>query len=391
MFNMVIYLLFLYLLFVNFWEIKPIGYFSEDVQLILIVSYLLFGCFIYRKRPRIRMKGKYNYLKWIFIGILLSMISAYIFYGQPITQSIITYRTQYLIFTIPALFVISPRIEDIIRSLFIFSFFLLGANLLVKLNHNLFVMSEYKLDYIAKVGNYDSLTRVAGIEYITIPLFYYLQRIKEKFTAETFVKVLFLLFVVFIVQNRSTLFPAILFSLYTFIFIKSKYKPLIWIAISIIGVVFIIHYHDVFATIFEETTEELGDQDYNRNKAWNYFIYMYSPHWLCYILGNGFLSAHYSPIMQLLMEEGIYNSDVGFIGYWNQFGVIPVITIFTMYLSVLKGKNSYPFLMKLIVIYSIICGLTTIYYGQDVKILHLALFYYLFYYFKKNKPKVSKI
>lgn len=337
------------------------------------------------------MKGKYNYLKWIFIGILLSMISAYIFYGQPIIQSIITYRTQYLIFTIPALFVISPRIEDIIKSLFIFSFFLLGANLLVKLNHNLFVMSEYKLDYIAKVGNYDSLTRVAGIEYITIPLFYYLQRIKEKFTAETFVKVLSLLFVVFIVQNRSTLFPAILFSLYTFIFIKSKYKPLIWIAISIIGVVFIIHYHDVFATIFEETIEELGDQDYNRNKAWNYFIYMYSPHWLCYILGNGLLSAHYSPIMQLLMEEGIYNSDVGFIGYWNQFGVIPVITFFTMYLSVLKGKNSYPFLMKLIVIYSIICGLTTIYYGQDVKILHLALFYYLFYYFKKNKPKVSKI
>lgn len=388
---MVIYLLFLYLFYVNFWEIKPFGNFSEDTQLVLIVAYLIFGCIKYRIRPRIKFAGKYNYLKWIFIGILLSMIPAYLFYGQPITQSLLTYRTQYLIFTIPALFVISPRLEEIVKSLFLFSFLLLGANLLVKFNHSLFVINETKIEYLSKIGELNVLSRVAGIEYITIPFFYFLQQVKEKFTTKSMVKVLFLLFVMFIVENRSTLFPAILFTLYTFVFIKSKYKPIIWIAISIIGIFFVMHNLNVFTSLFEQTTEELGDQDYNRNKAWNYFIYLYSPHWLCYILGNGFLSAHYSPIMQLLMEEGIYNSDVGFIGYWNQFGIIPVIAFFTMYFSVLKSKNSYPFQMKLFVIYSIICGLTTIYYGQDLKILHLALFYYLFYYFKKNIQIRSKI
>ena len=388
---MVIYLLFLYLLYVNFWEIKPFGNFSEDTQLVLIVAYLIFGCIKYRRRPRIKFAGKYNYLKWIFIGILLSMIPAYLFYGQPITQSLVTYRTQYLIFTIPALFVISPRLEEIVKSLFLFSFLLLGANLLVKFNHSLFVINETKIEHLSKIGELNVLSRVGGIEYITIPFFYFLQQVKEKFTTKSMVKVLFLLFVMFIVENRSTLFPAILFTLYTFVFIKSKYKPIIWIAISIIGIFFVMHNLDVFTSLIEQTTEELGDQDYNRNKAWNYFIYMYSPHWLCYILGNGFLSAHYSPIMQLLMEEGIYNSDVGFIGYWNQFGIIPIIAIFIMYISVLKSKNSYPYQMKLIVICSIMCGLTTIYYGQDVKILHLALFYYLFYYFKKNIQIRSKI
>lgn len=388
---MIIYLLFLYLLYVNFWEIKPFGNFSEDNQLVLIVAYLIFGCIKYRKRQRIKFDGKYNYLKWIFVGILLSMIPAYLFYGQPITQSLVTYRTQYLIFTIPALFVISPRFEEIVKSLFLFSFLLLGANLLVKFNHSLFVISETKIEHLSMIGELNVLSRVAGIEYITIPFFYFLQQVKEKFTTKSMVKVLFLLFVMFIVENRSTLFPAILFTLYTFIFIKSKYKPIIWFAISAIGILFVMHNLDVFTSLIEETTEELGDQDYNRNKAWEYFIYMYSPHWLCYILGNGFLSAHYSPLMLLLMEEGIYNSDVGFIGYWNQFGIIPIIAIFIMYSSVLKSKNSYPFQMKLIVIYSIICGLTTIYYGQDVKILHLALFYYLFYYFKKNIQIRSKI
>ena len=388
---MIKYLLFLYLLFVNFWNIKPFGNFSEDIQLMAIVAYLIFGCIKYRKRPRILFVGKYNYLKWIFIGILLSMIPAYLFYGQPITQSLITYRTQYLIFTIPALFVISPRIEEIVKSLFLFSLLLLAANLLIKYDYNLFVMKESTLDRIGLSVNVNELTSVAGIEYTTIPLFYYLEQIKDKFNTKSFYRVLFLLFVIFIVENRSTLFPAILFSLYTFVFIKSKYKPIIWIAISVIGILFVMHNLDVFTSIIEQTTEELGDQDYNRNKAWDYFIYMYSPHWLCYILGNGYLSAHYSPTMQLLMEEGIFNSDVGFIGYWNQFGIIPIIAIFIMYISVLKSKNSYPYQMKLIVIYSIMCGLTTIYYGQDVKILHLALFYYLFYYFKNHKQIRSKI
>lgn len=388
---MIKYLLFLYLLFVNFWNIKPFGNFSEDIQLVSIAAYLIFGCIKYRSRPQISFVGKYNYLKWIFIGILLSMIPAYLFYGQPITQSLLTYRTQYLIFTIPALFVISPRLEEIVKSLFVFSFLLLGVNLLVKFDHSLFVISETKIDFLSTTGELNTLTRVAGVEYITIPLFYYLQQIKNKFNTKSFFRVLFLLFVIFIVENRSTLFPTILFTLYTFIFIKSKYKPIILVVISAIGVLFVIHYFNVLTFLIEQTTEELGNQDYNRNKAWNYFLYMFSPHWLCYILGNGFLSAHYSPIMRLLMEEGIYNSDVGFIGYWNQFGIIPVIAIFTMYFSVLKSKNSYPFQMKLFVIYSIICGLTTIYYGQDVKILHLVLFYYLFYYFKKHKQIRSKI
>lgn len=379
---MVRYLLFLYLLFINFWEIKPIGYFSEDVQLLFIVSYLIFGCVKYRKRPRINIVGKYNYLKWIFAGIVLSMISAYFFYGQPIVQSIITYRTQYLIFTIPALFVISPRLEEIVKSLTLFSVLLLGANVLLKYDYSLFVIKESTLN---RIEGANELSRVAGIEYVTIPLFYYLQMIKEKYTTKSLMKVLFLLFVIFVVENRSTLFPAVLFTLYTFLYIKSKYKPIILILISIIGVNFVLHNFDVFSSLIEQTTDELADQDYNRNKAWNYFVYMFSPHWLCYIFGNGYLSLHYSSMMQFLMNEGIYNSDVGFIGYWNQFGIIPIVTLFIMYFSVLKKGNGYPYFMKLVVLYTIICGMTTIYYGQDLKILHLALFYYLFYYFKKNQ------
>ena len=387
---MIKYLLFLYLLFVNFWNIKPFGNFSVDIQLMAIVAYLIFGCIKYRRRSRISFVGKYNYMKWIFIGILLSMLPAYLFYGQPILQSLITYRTQYLIVTIPTLFIISPRLEEVVKSLFLFSFILLGANLLIKFNYNLFVLKASTIDRISISINENELSRVEGIEYITIPLFYYLQQIKDRFNTKSFLKVLFLLFVIFIVENRSTLFPAIVFTLYTFVFIKSKYKPIIWTVIFVIGVFFAIENLDVFTSLIEQTTEELGDQDYNRNKAWSYFLYMFSPHWSCYILGNGFLSAHYSPIMQLLMKEGIYNSDVGFIGYWNQFGIIPIFVFLVMYIKTLRN-NSFPYFLKCMSLFALMGSLTLSYYGQCVHIFYFMLFYYLYYFYKSKQNLIKSL
>lgn len=386
---MVLFLVILFLLFVNFWNIKPFGYLSEDMQLLMIIAWQLYGCYKFRKRPKVLVKNKYKYLKWIIAGIILSMIPAYIFYGQPIIQSFITYRTQILLCTIVSLFVISPKLEELIRALYLFSILMLGASLLVQISHGLFVIREKTLERLEFINGRAQLSLVAGVEYVTIPLFYYLQKFKEKFSVNDFLKVLLLFFVIFVAQNRSALFPTIVFFIFTLFFIKSKYKPFIWVGVLLIGVFFLKSNLEVFSTLIEETTVDLNDADYNRNKAWTYFLYVFSPHWICYILGNGFLSSHYSVVMQSLMEIGIHNSDVGFIGYWNQFGIIPIIAIFCMYCIVFIDK--YPYFMKLIVLFSVICGLTTIYYGQDVKILHLALFYYLFYYLKKNGQIISKI
>ena len=381
---MVIYLLFLFLLFVSFWNIRPYGELSYDIQLIILLVYQLWGCYIYRKRPKIRIKGQYKYLCWVATGIILSMIPAYLFFGQSIIQSFITYRTQFLLCTILTLLYISPRIEDIIKSLFIFSLILLIANVLMSKNISMFVIKESTLERIMNSG--DSVKLVGGVEYVTIPLFYYLQKIKDNFNLSNFIKAMFLLFVIFTVQNRSTLFPAALFTLYTLFFIRSKYKLLIWITCAILIIAFITQNSVLINELLDETTTQLNDNDYNRNKAWLYFIFSYSPNWVCYILGNGFISAKTSNIMASLMEMGIFNADVGFIGYWNHFGIIPIIAIITMYVKVLKNKY-FPYFVKLIVFFSIICSLTVLYYGEDVKIAHFAIFYYLFIYYTHKKQK----
>ena len=379
----------LLLLFVNFWGIKPFGLLTNDQQLIVLLIYLLYGCYKYRKRKQIRICNKYLYLKWIVLSILLSMIPAFLFYNQSIIQSIITYRTQFLLpCTIITMFVISPKLEEIMKALLMFSAILLGANILKKVNPNLFVISDEVIERVLR-GDMSALNVVIGVEYITILLFYYLQKIKEKFTLNDFYKSLFCFLVIFMTENRSSIFPAAVFMIYTFAFVRSKYKVFIWIMCAFIVVTFTVQNVEVITSLLDETTAQLDDEDYNRNKALMMYLWGFNPHWLCYILGNGFLSAHSSRIMQTMMDNGVYNSDVGFIGYWNQFGLIPIIAMFMMYVKTLRSKI-FPYFMKLIVAFSVVCGVTIIYYGMKHTMMHFVLFYYLFFYFTERQMRTEE-
>ena len=379
---MVIYLLLLACLFVKFWNIIPFGNITQDTQLVCILLYLVFGCFFFKKRKFV-VPYKYRYLKWIYAGILLSMLPAYLFYDQPFFQSIITYRVNILLLTIVTLFRISPKLEDIIQALFYFSILMLLVEIIMPLYPSLFIISEKKLDYAYATGDMSSLKAIAGIGYVCIPMFYYLQKIKENFSFNTFLRIIVLFAVFLLAENRSNLFPVILFTLYTFLHVRSKHKPVIICGLLLVCAVFFIYQIELFLGLYEESITQINDSDYNRNKAYFYYLFSACPNFLCYILGNGRISIHHNPMVANLMEEGIYNTDVGFIGYWNEFGLIPVICMFIMFYNILRTKTS-PYFMKLIVLHIILGGLTVSYFGSDVKIFQFVVFYYLFFYCKHH-------
>lgn len=379
---MSIYILILALLYVKFWDIIPFGNISQDTQLISILLYLVFGCFFFRRRKFV-VPHKYKYLKWIFAGIFLSMLPAYLFYDQPFFQSIITYRVNILLLTIVALFRISPKIEEIVQALFYFAILMLLVEILMPLSPSLFIISEKKLNYAYATGDMSSLKAIAGIEYLIIPMFYYLQKIKEKFSFYTFLRIIVLFAVFMLAENRSNLFPVILFTLYTFLHIRSKHKPLIICGLLLICAVFFISQKELFLGLYEESVTQINDTDYNRNKAYVYYLFNACPNFLCYILGNGRISIHHNPMVANLMEDGIYNTDVGFIGYWNEFGLIPVICMFIMFYKTLASKKM-PYFMRLFALQILICGLTVSYFGSDDKILQFVLFYYLYFYYQRH-------
>jgi hypothetical protein len=155
------------------------------------------------------------------------------------------------------------------------------------------------------------------------------------------------------------------------------------------GTFFFYQTHETWNKLLLETFTELNDEDYNRVLAFNYFLYEANPNWLTYFLGNGFLSSHTLSLMQDNMEQGIYNSDMGFLGYWNQFGLIPIIVFLTCIIKAFFSKL-VPFHVKVMAFHIIACLLTISYFGKVQTILWFSLFYYLMVYnivFKRNYQK----
>ncbi|MBR4989172.1 MAG: hypothetical protein IKY85_04595 [Bacteroidaceae bacterium] len=267
---------------------------------------------------------------------------------------------------------------------------MLLVEILMPLYPSLFVISEKKLNYAYATGDMSSLKAIAGIGYVCIPMFYYLQKIKENFSINILFRIIILFAVFFLAENRSNLFPVMLFMLYTFWHIRSKYKPVILFGILLGCIVFFISQKELFLSLYEESIEQINDTDYNRNKAYAYYLFNACPNFLCYILGNGRISIHHNPMVANLMEDGIFNTDVGFIGYWNEFGIIPVIVMFAMFYMVLKAKT-FPYFMKLLVLHFIFGGLTVSYFGSDVKIFHFVLYYYLYFYYQRHFYEKSSV
>ena len=97
---------------------------------------------------------------------------------------------------------------------------------------------------------------------------------------------------------------------------------------------------------------------------------------LSILLGNGFISGKVNPIMENLRLDGIYHSDLGLIGFWHQFGLIPVIVIVT--LCVKSISSLHEFTVRANGLHILLCSLTISYFHDFGLSLWLCLFMFLY-------------
>ena len=139
---------------------------------------------------------------------------------------------------------------------------------------------------------------------------------------------------------------------------------------------------NVWVDLTEETISQLNNEDYNRVLAYNYYLFEANNNWITTVLGNGLLSTRVTSQMYDLWEAGIVNSDVGFIGYWNQLGLIPIFVFFVVIIKALVAKTC-PFFVKALGAHILGGALTMSYFGDPSTILWFSLFYYLFVYYTR--------
>ncbi|MBO4529532.1 MAG: hypothetical protein J5767_02735 [Paludibacteraceae bacterium] len=375
-----LYLLILFIINYKAWNLRFITI-SDNNWLIIHLFYLIAGFLYYGRQESFSFLGEnLKYWRWWVAGILISMLSAYFVYNQSFIQSIITYRWHILILQIPVLFKIAPAKENILKATMWFAAFL-WVIYFIQLGNPYII--AYDDEVIERALKHNSVLLVPGMVFSAVPLFYCLNDIKENFNYKSVVIMFVCFLFLFFMQNRSMLFSVTVLVGWTILTIKHTQKWLMVFLMAVLVVIVAYNTLEVWNALFEETIGQVDDNDYNRNKAIQYFIFEASPNIWCYIFGNGFLSSHATSLMQDMMSLGVYNSDVGFIGYWNQFGVIPIIIFSLMLVPAVLRKNHSHFI-RCWALQILLCSLTISYWGPS-NILYMGLFYYLYYYDLKEE------
>ena len=325
-------------------------------------------------------------LAWMLIGVLISLIPAYRYYGQHLYYSIIVYRPFFGYAALPVLLSIRPSHLEFKRGLYAFSILYTVVMLYASFVNQDIILYDDTRDFIEQG---DFVHMLEGCQFLPIAFIYSLNDLRiKKITIKNVLIAVGLFGLLFILQNRTIILASVLLALQAALSNKSASKRLateVLIGMIVLaGGLLVYRYIDVLVS---QTLDELSNPEYNRIKAFNYFLSGVNGK-MSYIWGNGFISGNVSNLMEMLRKEGIYHSDLGMVGFWNQFGILAVGVILALVIKGLSGMRSY--LVRGNALYILVGSMTISYFLQFGFSLWLCFFMYLFatdLEFKKAKAE----
>jgi hypothetical protein len=334
--------------------------------------------FFFQGKPKIKTLNTFKYQKhlyFILFGVLISMFSAYFFWGQGLLTTFIAQRFVFNFVLLFALLYVQPNINDIKEALKWISLATIIIGLISIIIPQIVVVNESSLERHKAMGAL-YMPSNGGIKFVVLYFYFKVEEYIHRFSLKSFSQALGLLFFIFFYQNRSLLIGAVLVLFYSFFKFKSKYKTLyiVFITLTLIGA--FIYTSDLWQSLYEETNSQLNDIDYNRWKAFYYFFYEYSPNWFCYIFGNGFSSnrSAFGQLVESNFDKGIYAADLGMIGMWTTYGLIPLIAIYSIIVKIIRHK-SFPWFLKFISFHILfIPTIFQFWYNPDI-LLFVIIFY----------------
>lgn len=383
------YLIIASILFLSFWGIKPITTFlNRDIILMMSLIWAILGFYLqWKKQNLFRISFKNYHWIWIliFLGIFISMNNAYIFWNQSLSTTFIAQRFEYTFILLPAIFFIQPSIQDIIKTLRIISYITLTIWIISIIMPNIIGISKEVIERRSSETSTDIGYYVKGFHFVVLYTYFLIQKYIQKFKLKSFLIASCWILLIILYQNRSLIIGIIVAFVYSLTKLKSNHKPIVITCIGILCIIFLVETQEIWYSLIEETESQLNDQEYNRWKALNYYLFDYSPNLWCYIFGNGMPSGGNSELGNLYwfnMERGIFTSDLGMIGMWVHYGIIPLIGIYYIIFKTLFNK-SIPLWLKFMSFHILIIP-TIFEFSSGTGILLFTFIIYLYIFFKNQ-------
>jgi len=298
-------------------------------------SYLLFLMVLGLSVPHMLSErgGLILPVQLVFAGILLSMPMAYLAWGQGIKDTIIItlpYLMWVLFFFLLRVSFPVKLLEKIVLTYgviyIVLYFFQLSQSPTV-----LFGSSMWGDEFIESRGIVRIIFPGAGI--FILAVFIAVNKLTTQRKDRMFWVFMVAMGVLIPVLQVTRQFVIGISMIFLYHFLKGQnfFKKSGTVVAFIIVVLFVFNTDTKVITGLIEAAQrdiELGS-DYIRVKAAEYFLTDFSPNLLTRLLGNGApmwgLSAYGIYVARLAVYEGLYQSDVGIIGMYSMFGILPVI------------------------------------------------------------------
>lgn len=345
-----------------------------------VVTYLLLLVIVFIRNMgftfRAGIARKLKPMWWLIIGVLISFIPAYLYYGQHLYHSVTVYRHFLGYFAFFLFLSIQPSRKELKIASYAFSLIFLLASLYCSYVNpsSVLVYPDSSKEFIEEG---DFLHFLPGYHFLMLSYIFALDEIRKKKATVKRVLVLVAIFgTIFLTQSRTLLFSSLVVGLFSALVNRSARRRLTIGSFILVSLAFAVFFAWKYVDILiAQTIEDVNNGEYNRVKA---LIYFFSGEngTMSYFWGNGFISGKVHPLMENLRQQGIYHSDLGLIGFWHQFGLIPVITILVTCFKGLSSMRSFEVRANALNI--IMCALTIAYFRDFTYSLWLCIYWYLY-------------
>ena len=368
-----IWILLLLLFSTNFFDLVPITRIIGPNGPFTFYLLSLFFMFTFNRRAWIRDSLDWlTPMWWILGGVILSFIPSLLYYGQSFVQSFFTNRKMLELIAFPILIALRPSEKEMRKALYAFSVIYLIVSLFVTFFAQGWIPVRDDSTSFLEEGDY--IYALSGVRHIALAFIFALHHATKDTRTNNILWVLYELFLLYLIQNRTSLIAVFFIVAFAIYRMKTSSRKLIIVTVLILVFILLaVATSGQWGRLYQMTVQQISDPDYNRNKA---FTYMFSSRYLLqYLFGSGYISANVNPIVQVLRESGIYHSDVGLIGLWHQYGVIPAVVVLVVAFKGLFGQKSL--LVKASSIY-ILVGIPTLsFFAFGETLLWLSMYLYI--------------
>lgn len=327
----------------SLWAFIPLASYSHAFNIIALLL-IIGGLLIYTQKKRkviIDMQFK-NIIIAIIVLRFTSSIPCYIYHNQSIIYTLVIERIAF--FWLFYFFLHKSRINpsSLIRIVVVVAAIWAGITILQQFSYPFYAFatregSSGEVPY--RAGIYRFLVRglhyavLAGLMFLT---YFFITR-KYKYLYSY----LFFLVGIYFHSARQFIAGYLLASLPLIFFLKGRNRIIAIIISFFIAVLFIVNFDTLFAGYIEQTKEDLNE-DNIRLVSYYFYGYEYFPHWLCNLLGNGMAYSGsqygYEFFDHLNEDLGLFRTDVGIVGTYNQYGLIYCLLVVYSFVKIFFMK-----------------------------------------------------